>query len=108
MNIDLSKQDYCNILNFYNIKFNKNLPIKIIRKITEKIIAEKLCRCIKKVPNENQHESRAIGICNYSVIQRKNLKIRGFTCKKKPKLQSNNKSKRLFKTTHNKIVLNKK
>ena len=50
MNIDLSKQDYCNILNFYNIKFNKNLPIKIIRKMTEKIIAEKLCRCIKKFP----------------------------------------------------------
>ena len=106
--MNLSKQDYCNILNFYNINFNKNLSIKFIRKLAEKIIAEKLCRCIKKVPNKNQPESRAIGICNYSVIQRKNLKIRGFTCKKKPSLLSNNKSKRLFKTTDHKIILNKK
>ena len=46
------KQDYIDILNFYTINFSEDLPIKLLKKMTEKIIAEKLCRCIKKVPNE--------------------------------------------------------
>ena len=68
----LSKQDYIDVLNFYTINFNKDLPIKILKKMTEKIIAEKLCRCIKKVQNKGFPESRAIGICNNSVVQKKN------------------------------------
>ena len=79
----LSRRDYVDILNYYNINFSKNLPIKFLKKMTEKIIAEKLCRCIKKVPNKGQPESRAIGICNHSVVKKKNLKIYKFTCKKK-------------------------
>ncbi len=67
----LSKQDYIDILNFYIINFSENLPKKILKKMTEKIIAEKLCRCIKKVPNEGFPISRAIGICNHSVLQKK-------------------------------------
>jgi hypothetical protein len=98
----LTKQDYIKILNFYKINFSEDLPIKLLEKMAEKIIAEKLCRCIKKVSNKRYPKSKAIGICNYSVIQRKNLKIKGFTCKKKPKLLSNNKSKRLLKATYNK------
>ena len=67
----LKKEDYVDILKFYNINFSENLPIKILKKMTEKLIAEKLCRCIKKVPNEGKPESRAIGICNWSVVQKR-------------------------------------
>lgn len=108
----LNKGDYINILNYYEIKFSENLTINLLRKMTEKIIAEKLCRCIKKVPNKGNLESRAIGICNYSVVKRKNLKINGFTCKKKPQLKTkkNNVSKgsKLTKTISRKIELKPK
>ena len=82
----LTKYDYIAILKYYGINFNENLPAKLLRKMVENILAKKLCSCIKKVPNLNHPESRAIGICNWSVIQRKNLKIKRFTCKKQPKL----------------------
>lgn len=67
----LTKQDYKDILNFYAIDYSEDLPRKLLKKMTEKIIAEKLCRCIKKVPNKDYPESRAIGICNWSVIKKK-------------------------------------
>jgi hypothetical protein len=102
----LTKDDYINILEYYNIKINKNLSFSSLKKLVEKIIAEKLCSCIKKVPNENQPESRAIGICNYSVVKRKNLKINGFTCKKKKMLKTAKFNKnRLTKTIRNKLSL---
>jgi hypothetical protein len=102
----LTKYDYINILEYYNIKINKNLSFSSLKKIVEKIIAEKLCSCVKKVPNENQYESRAIGICNYSVVKRKNLKINGFTCKKKKMLKTAKFNKnRLTKTIRNKLSL---
>ena len=109
--MNLTKSDYKEILKYYNIHFSDNLPITLLRKMAEKIIAEKLCSCFKKVPNKDQPESRAIGICNYSVVKRKNLKINGITCKKRPQLKSkkNNKNQQnLIKIVNNKIILNKK
>ena len=102
----LSKNEYIEILNFYNIKFNTNMPLKLLRKSAEKIIATKLCRCIKKVNvNDETNESRAIGICNKSVIKNKNLRIYKFSCKKKPQLKPKNNEvnniNKLYKTTTN-------
>lgn len=108
----LSKQDYIDILNFYTINFSKDLPIKLLRKMTEKIIAEKLCRCIKKVPNEGFPESRAIGICNYSVVQKKKLGIYKFSCKKKKELKLKNNSRlnedKIYKTVDGRLGLKPK
>ena len=105
----LNRSEYIEILNFYSINFNPNMPLNLLRKSVEKIIATKLCRCIKKVNNET-HESRAVGICNKSVIKNKNLGIYKFTCKKRPMLKTkNNDSKninKLYKTNNN-IKLNK-
>lgn len=102
----LTKDDYINILEYYNIKINKNLPFSSLKKLVEKIIAEKLCSCVKKVHNDNHVESRAIGICNYSVVKRKNLKINGFTCKKRKMLKTSKINKnRLTKTIKNKVSL---
>ncbi len=92
----LSKQDYLDILNHYNIIYNKNLPINLLRKSTENIVAQKLCRCIRKVKNNdvNKDEPRAIAICNNSVILKKNLGIYNFKCKNKIELKSLKNSKK--------------
>jgi hypothetical protein len=91
--MNLSKQDYKQLLNYYSIQTKNNAPLSCLKKAAEKIIAQKLCSCVKKVPNKNQPESRAIGICNHSIIQRKNLKINGFTCKKKMTLKTSSTNK---------------
>ena len=60
--MDLNKEDYIQILNYYNVS-PKNNNYSYVKKLAENIIAKKLCSCIKKVPNANNPESRAIGIC---------------------------------------------
>lgn len=108
----LLKKDYIDILTFYSINFNKDLPIKLLKKMTEKIIAQKLCRCIKKVPNQGFPESRAIGICNYSVVQKKKLAIYKFSCKKKKELKLKNDSNpnedKIYKTVNGTLGLKPK
>ena len=99
--MNLSKQDYRQLLAYYAIQTKNNASLSSLKKAAEKIIAQKLCSCVKKVPNKNNPESRAIGICNYSIIQRKNLKINGFTCKKKMRLKTS-------KTNKNKVLKNTK
>lgn len=87
----LSTRDYKAILRFYDIDYSrmKNKQVKII---AENALATKLCRCIKKV--DPKDEARSIGICTDSVIGKKGLAIHGFTCKKKPKLKRNRKTKK--------------
>jgi hypothetical protein len=92
----LTKTDYEKILNYYNIPFSLSDSSKQIKNKAEEILAEKLCKCIKKVKdntgtstidsNSDADESRAIGICNDTVFRRKGIKHSAFTCKKKPKL----------------------
>ena len=75
----LTKLDYTNILQFYK----KKLPTsaRILKLEAEHLLAEKLCRCIKKLGTTN--EARSIGICTKSVINNKGY-IRGkFSCKQK-------------------------
>ena len=107
----LSKDDYINILNFYNLKYSKNKSIKTLKNITEKILIKKLCTCIKKLSKKNHIKSSAIAICNNSIIKKKNLGIYKFTCKKKEfKLKNTSKlnTDKIYKTTNKKIYLNPK
>jgi len=80
----LKAKDYNAILKFYKIPFRKKLNRKTRRNLAEKLLATKLCRCIKTVTHKNKtrKESRAIAICNNSVIKKKGYKIKKFTCKK--------------------------
>ena len=108
----LTKKDYIEILDFYEVNYSKDLPVKFLKNLVEKKIAEKLCSCIKKVKNKynDNTENRAIGICNYSVIQRKKIKIHGFSCKKKRELKnpkSNPNGDKILKYEKN-ININKK
>ena len=90
----LTKNDYITILKYYNINVPKDTKLKIIRQKAEQLIAEKLCRCIKKVDTSNlATEARAIAICKNSILTKKNIGIHHFTCKKKPKLYSKKGSK---------------
>lgn len=88
----LTKNDYEKILNYYNIPFSTSDSSKQIKSKAEEILADKLCKCIKKVkessnePDNDEAEARAIGICNDTVFRRKGIRHAAFTCKKKPKL----------------------
>ena len=95
----LSKKDYLKILDFYNIKYTNATSFKTIQSKAEKILAEKLCRCIKKVKLPNDiSEQRQIGICVNSVLKTKGIKSSTrFTCKKKSRFLKN-------KTTGNKLT----
>jgi len=86
----LLKQDYISILDYYNIIYSKNLPINLLRKMVEDKLAKKICSCINKVKEKynDTEETRSIAICNNSVIKKKNLKIYGFSCKKKKTLKA--------------------
>ena len=86
----LTKQDYMEILDYYDINYSKDLPINLLRKMVEDKLAKKICSCIKKVKEKynDSDEKRAIAICNNSVIKKKNLKIYGFSCKKKKTLKA--------------------
>ena len=103
--MNLSKQDYRQLLAYYAIQTKNNASLSSLKKAAEKIIAQKLCSCVKKVPNKNNPESRAIGICNYSIIQRKNLKINGFTCKKKMTLKTSKTNKHKLMKKSSQLVL---
>ena len=70
----LYKKDYENILNYYNESFHENNSIKELKTKVENIIANKLCRCIKKVNNRIKDDNYSIAICNNSVLTKKNLK----------------------------------
>lgn len=92
----LTTNDYKDILKYYKVNNINSLSNRNLKKYAEEIIADKLCRCIQKISNKknNLSEKEAISICRNSVIKRKNLKISRFTCKNKPKLIANKKTKK--------------
>jgi hypothetical protein len=88
---ELNNNDYKKILEFYNEQIPKSN--RLIKIAAEKILAGKLCRCIKKVDKEN--ERRAIGICTKTIFNRKGYTRSKFKCKGKAtvKFYKTNKSK---------------
>ena len=75
----LTDNDYKKILEFYKINIPKSK--RVLKMKAEKILAIKLCRCIKKVDIEN--EAKSIGICTKTVLNRKGLTRGKFKCKGK-------------------------
>jgi hypothetical protein len=80
---ELTNKDYTQILEYYN----KNIPSskRLLKMQAEKILATKLCRCIKNIDPVN--ESKSIGICTKTIINRKGYTRGKFSCKKKTKIQ---------------------
>jgi len=89
----ITDDDYQKILEFYKISIPKSK--RLLKKKAEKILAIKLCSCIKKVDIEN--EARSIGICTKTVLNRKGLTRGKFKCKGKQTVsfsKTDNKSKK--------------
>ena len=103
----LNKNDYIAILDYYNIS-SKNLSLKELKERSEKILATKLCRCIKKVDPEIKDKPRAVAVCNNSVLNKKNLKGPRFTCKHGYKFIKNKNGSSLTKRRKKLTVRNKK
>ncbi len=72
-------KDYIKILDFYNLPIPKSN--KHIKTEAEKILSEKLCRCIKKIDAITKNEPRSIGICTKTIFNRKGLTRGKFRCK---------------------------
>ncbi len=90
---DLSIGDYIKIYEFYKIPIpktkSKKPSIRKMKKHINRLLAQKLCRCIKKVKSKKYKEGRAIAICTHSVFKRKGLRRPRFTCKKRQRLLRN-------------------
>ena len=86
---ELTTNDYKHILEFYKKPLPKSK--RILKLQAEKLLASKLCRCIKKVDKIN--EQRAIGICTKTIINNKGFSRGKFTCKKKSTIQLSKKGK---------------
>jgi hypothetical protein len=76
---ELTNKDYVSILKFYNLRIPKSKRLLSIQ--AEKIMAEKLCKCIKKVDPTN--EAKSIGICTKTIFNNKGYTRGKFQCKKK-------------------------
>lgn len=105
--MNLNINDYKSILEYYNIKYNNKTNTFII-KLAKKILITKLCKCINKLSNKsisnksksnksksNKLKNRinnldVISICNNSVIIKKGIKPKKFTCKKNKKFLNSN------------------
>ncbi len=79
MSNELTKKDYINILKYYK----KNIPksMRLLKTQAEKIMAEKLCKCIKKLDPEFGEKS--IAICSKTIFTNKKLQRGTFSCKGK-------------------------
>ena len=105
--MDLTLKDYKIILEYYSIDYKNYNRNKIIS-TAEKILAEKLCRCIKKVTSPKNEKVKAIGICRNSVIKKKGLTINKFRCKKNPKLVAFKKTRKKIKKSNKRLTIKNK
>jgi hypothetical protein len=93
----ISNDDYKKILEFYDKPIPKSK--RLLKIEAEKIMANKLCRCIKKIEPEN--EARSIGICTKTIFNNKGFTRGKFKCKEKKYVT-------FRKTTSNKTRKNNK
>jgi hypothetical protein len=91
MSEQLTRRDYVSILEFYKINIPKSNRLLKIQ--AEKIMSEKLCKCIKKLDPEN--ETKSIGICTKTIFNNKGYTRGNFKCKTKRfvKFRKTNKNK---------------
>ena len=83
---ELTTNDYKKILEFYNKVIPKS-P-RLIKNTAEKLLAQKLCRCIKKVSPDLKNEGRAIGICTKTIFKSKGITRGKFKCKGKQSVKT--------------------
>lgn len=76
---ELTNEDYVSILKYYKLSIPKSK--RLLQKQAEKIMAQKLCKCIKKL--DPQNEAKSIGICTKTIFNNKGYTREKFQCVKK-------------------------
>ena len=100
--MNLTNKDYLDIMKFYKIDVS-NMNKRQIKERAENILANKLCRCIKKVDPFIKNEQNTIALCRKTVLLNKNIINFGFRCKGKAKfVPKKGTSKNLAKYKHSK------
>jgi hypothetical protein len=56
---------------------------KSVKERAHRILAQKLCRCIKATSSSSSNEGRRIAYCTRSIFNTNGLKSHGFRCKSK-------------------------
>ena len=106
--MNLTNKDYLDIMRFYKIDIS-NMSNRVIKKKAEDILANKLCKCIKKVNPLLKNEQNSIAVCRKSVLFKKKISNYGFRCKGKAKfIPKKGTSKNLAKYMKTKTRKNKK
>jgi hypothetical protein len=91
----ITNSDYSKILAYYGLEVpKKKLHLK---ERAENILSKKLCSCIKKV---GPPETKAIGVCTKTVLNRKGFSRGKFKCKNGRSIE--------LKKTAKKITIGKK
>ncbi len=103
MPAELTNKDYVSILKYY--KLNVPRSKRLIKINAEKIMAEKLCKCIKKVDPVN--EAKSIGICTKTIFNRKGYTRGQFQCLKKQSVKFRKTNKFINKSKKNNTRKNK-
>ena len=102
--MDLNSSDYKKIIKYYNIQKNRKSSDK---DVAENMLANKLCRCIKKVRNGNIDEKAAISICRKRIFKNRSIDFYNFKCKKSRKLVPKKGTSKKLKKFSRKIKFNK-
>ena len=101
---ELTINDYKHILEYYKKPIPKSK--RILKLNAEKILARKLCKCIKKIEPKGFNEGRAIGICTKTIINSKGYTRGKFSCKKSRKaIIQLNRTNKISKTKTRKLRL---
>jgi hypothetical protein len=79
----LTNKDYVSILKFYKLKIPKSK--RLLKINAEKIMSQKLCKCIKKL--DPVDESKSIGICTKTIFGKKGFTRGKFKCTKKQSIE---------------------
>ena len=81
----LTEKDYNKILKFYKVDNYKKMTPSQKKKASEELVSNKLCSCIKTIKKRQRSKSEKdiIPICKNSVLRKKGLIGRKFTCKRK-------------------------
>ena len=82
----LTRGDYIKILHHYQPETRKvsssRMSTTTVKNIAHRILAEKLCRCLKKVSrSSNIDEGRRIAYCTRSIFNNRGMRQHGFRCK---------------------------
>lgn len=82
----LTRRDYIKILHHYQSKkASLSGSTKTIKERAHRILADKLCRCIKATASTRtrniQDEGRRIAYCSRSIFNNRGLRQHGFQCK---------------------------